>query len=164
MILPMTYFFRGLDRKKKGVFSSIVNRFRLHKRYILFDYFRKKYLNINKELNSKQDILNALKNFNSIIVGSDQLWNTNVQFENYFDDYYFLGFIKNPKIKKISFSSCFGDIKQKWKFKHLLSKQLLNFDHISVRNKFSQQIIKKLTKKKPPLTCDPTLRCDYKEF
>ena len=164
MILPMTSFFRGLDRKKKGTISSIVNRFRLHKRYILFDYFRKKYLNINKELNSKQDILNALKNFNSIIVGSDQLWNTNVQFENYFDDYYFLGFIKNPKIKKISFSSCFGDIKQKWKFKHLLSKQLLNFDHISVRNKFSQQIIKKLTKKKPPLTCDPTLLCDYKEF
>ena len=164
MILPMTSFFRGLDRKKIGTTKSIINRLSLFKRYRLFDQFRKNYLNINKKLNSKKDILDYLDNFNSVVVGSDQLWNTNVQFDNKFDDYYFLGFIKNSKIKKISFSSCFGDINQKWKFKKMFSKHLMDFNKLSVRNLFSQQLVKKLTGKKPQLTCDPTLLYDYKEF
>ena len=164
MILPMTSFFRGLNRKKTGITKSILNRLKLYKRYRLFDQFRKNYLNINRRLNNKQDIVNNLDNFNSIVVGSDQLWNTNVQFDNKFDDYYFLGFIKHSKIKKISFSSCFGDINQKWKFKKMFSRHLMDFNKLSVRNLFSQRLVKKLTGIKPSLTCDPTLLYDYKEF
>ena len=77
---------------------------------------------------------------------------------------YFLNFVK--KGTKISYAPSFGNKNQTLNKEQLrkLQKNLISFDHISVRDEWSQSFVNKLTKKQPNILIDPTMLLDYNDW
>jgi hypothetical protein len=106
----------------------------------------------SKVFKSKKELAESCNEYSSVIVGSDQLWlPSNIE-----ADYYTLNFV--PKyINKISYATSFGvsEIPKKYMNK---TKMFLNrIEHLSVREKSGQILIKKLTGKDAEIVCDPTM-------
>ena len=105
-------------------------------------------------------------NFEAIIVGSDQVWRP--QYTPFIGNY-FLNFIKNQEIKRISYSASFGV--DKWLFSKMeteeCSKEAKKFDAISVREDSAIALCKKKLGVDATLVLDPTLllrKEDYLEL
>ncbi len=143
---------------KKSIYHKIIGK--------EFTRFKKKYItNNNIEITSDKD-MNFLNNFNlsSIIVGSDQVWRYSVAKGVGYN--YFLDFITNKDIKKISYAASFGsdelsidnDVKEKLKI--LLS----DFDHISTRELSGVKIMKDEFNLQSKLVLDPTLLLNSEDY
>lgn len=95
-------------------------------------------------------------NFEAIIVGSDQVWRP--QYTPFIGNY-FLDFIKNEKIRRISYAASFG--KDEWQFSKIdtekCSKEAKKFDAISVREDTAIALCKKKLDVDATLVLDPTL-------
>lgn len=136
------------------------------KRWHLFERFLKEKLILTKEYKDWNTIKKDLPslNYDAIIVGSDQIWNT---FCVDFDWAYFLpGDIGH--VKKIAFSPSFGnEIPRMRSDGALISKiigYLNDFDSISVREENASEYLHQLLNKDVPFTADPTLIVDPSVF
>lgn len=97
---------------------------------------------VNKNIWSKS--FNLADNYNTYIVGSDQVW------RNWWNDretlgYYFLNFLKGRKLKRIAYAASFGkdnakDVMSKDDVEYV-SPYVKSFDHISVREKSGIDIL-----------------------
>ncbi len=124
-----------------------------------FDRFRKRHLNLTRRLSTAEDIKEATSNYDAVIVGSDQVWNTNITRDDYVQ--YFLGFIGD--VKKISYAADFGESHQDSNKRPLMEKMLSDFDHISVRTDLSRKMVKELCGRKAAIVLDPTFLTDFSE-
>ena len=98
--------------------------------------------------------------FNSLIVGSDVVWS---QFNDGIDNYKFLNFsCKN--VFKYSYAASFGNDFIPDENKKYLKKMLLKFDGISVREKSSINLLRKLGINNAVHSCDPTLLLSKDEW
>lgn len=122
-----------------------------------FDKFRENELNITKALNGKMFEMKA-ENYDGLIVGSDQVWNTGGGFRG---TYFFEG-IKNPN--KISYAACSGSDFYKDEHKERLTNAINDFNYISVRNNHTYNFVKRLTGQDSEIVCDPSILYDYKEY
>lgn len=107
------------------------------------------------------DRCNSLRNttYDLYCVGSDQVWNT----EGVFVDY-FLSNIPDEK-KRISFASSVAlSNNSPYLRKDLFEKYISKFDYISVREEESVEFIKRATKKDCRRVCDPTVLLDSKNY
>lgn len=116
--------------------------------------FMIKYLN-RGELISEKQISEYCKKFDTIIIGSDQVWSvTNHSKLIYFFDWTFNG-------KKIGYSVCSvyeePSFLNRLKIKHLINK----FNALSVRDITTQKFVYNTNKFYPPITVDPTLLVDF---
>ena len=100
------------------------------------------------------------KNYDMVIVGSDQVWNYNLTGD---DTFYFLDF-KNPNVKKASYAASFGLSEIDDKHKDRISAFLNDFDAISVREKTGADIASKMTGREVPTVLDPTLLFDKERW
>ena len=116
-----------------------------------FQYFANKFLKFSKPLLTKEDLKQISKEYDSFIVGSDQVWNYKI---TDFDKTYFLDFIKEAK--KNSYSASFGFDKLE-SHKKEYSILLNDFQNISVRELQGVNIVKKLISRKAEIHIDPTL-------
>lgn len=119
-----------------------------------FDGFRKRYLTDTCFLYPDL-ISNQTKNYDLFISGSDQVFNPRI---TDFDDNFFLSFCSD-KTKNHSYAASFGMQMENLteKERRFLSKNLMNFSHISVREKQGTQIVKALTAQEAQTHLDPTL-------
>lgn len=83
------------------------------------------------------------QDYNAFVVGSDQVWR--VEFTGGVGDNYFLDFVNDPKILKISYAASFGtDI---WKGSPQqtakIKKLIMQFNSVSVREKSGLELCKK---------------------
>ncbi|WP_338432718.1 polysaccharide pyruvyl transferase family protein [Clostridium tyrobutyricum] len=114
----------------------------------------KKYISISQ---LEQDKLK----YDTIICGSDQIWNIDIKD---FDYSYFLPFIKN--VKKIAYAPSFGgdnpirDVKTK----SVITNYLKDFYALSVRENKGKKILKQLTSKEINVVLDPTLLLTSKDW
>lgn len=144
-------------REYNNVNSSIINRIKFfnHKR----TYGKRFYplLGISDELNHNTDV-------DVLVIGSDEVFNcvqanTNV---GYSRDLF--GHNLNAK-KIISYAGSFGNttIKkiQDYQVEEDLRNDFLGFDAVSVRDKNSFEIVKRLGVNKPVINVDPVLAYDY---
>ena len=100
------------------------------------------------------------KEYDTIIVGSDQVWNYELTNDDLF---YFLNF-KKSNVKKVSYAASFG-LSQIDKVHADSIVPLLNdFDYLSVREKQAVKIIKENANIDVPVVCDPTLLLDKCEW
>jgi len=97
--------------------------------------------------------------FDTIIVGSDQLWLPS----NVVADYYTLSFVPY-NVKKIAYATSFGIGHIPKKYKSLYKKFLSRIDHLSARETSGQKIIKEFTGRDVQLVSDPTLLLDADEW
>lgn len=107
-------------------------------------------LTFTKELD-EDTIEENTKDFDAIIVGSDQVWSvTESQFLQFFIDWDFKG-------KKISYAACTVKERTSLLNRNKIKTLLKNFDSISVRDCTSYNFVKDLTELSPKITCDPSM-------
>lgn len=137
--------------KKRSIISRKLIRFVPHyKQKRKFKNFVKKYL-----IDNFDETNNTF-----YITGSDQVWNYNC---TGFDKTYFLDFVTDSRLKN-SYSASFGfdslsdEVKDEYKL--LLS----DYNLISVRENEGAKIIKDLINRDVPVTLDPTLLLNKKDW
>ena len=120
------------------------------------------YNNINTtKLMSANDIKsNKYSNYDMLIVGSDQVWNTDLL--NGFDDIYFLSFGDN--IEKASYAASIGKTYIDENYQEQISHALSDFKSISLREESGKKAISKLTNKELTVDLDPTLLLERNEW
>lgn len=100
------------------------------KRTKVFEKFVNKYLILSKLCKTLKDIEQLSKEYDVLISGSDQVWNTGIVSDDY-DDAYFLN-INNDNIKRYSYAASAGN---SWNENNIsiIANKLSNFDGVSVR-------------------------------
>ena len=117
----------------------------------LFDDFNQQFLPMTSIL-TKDELANKVKEYDAIIVGSDQVWNGVL---TGCDSTYFLPF-QNVNVKKISYAASFGrgiPNDDEWK---KIKVYLSQFYRISVRENNAAEIIRKKAGIECQIVCDPT--------
>ena len=127
-----------------------------------FIKFIKRYFKLSgKLLSSSTELEEIVKKYDKIVSGSDQVFNTEITYEDY---NYFLEFC-HDKDKKIAYAPSFGFSSFNLESKqNRISKLLLDFKYLSIREIQGQEIIKKLINKSVPIVLDPTYLLDAKEW
>lgn len=120
-----------------------------------FDSFRHDLL-IDDEFD--KDFATHVKKYDCIIYGSDQIWNTEI---NYDDPVYFGADFKGVKI---SFAASMGKVSPVEKQKEYVQKYLPEFQSISVREETTGRIVGELTGKETTTVCDPVFLLDKEEW
>lgn len=111
--------------------------------------------NISKGLYYKAK---ALKNYDYIVCGSDQIWNP-----EFAGHEYFFGTIAPPE-KRIAFSASFGVSEIPESKKEFYKKHLNEMKAISVREQAGVEIVKELTGRDATLLVDPTMMLSKEEW
>lgn len=144
--------------KRKGLKYIIKNAYFLlnyrtrKEKYNRFEKFICEKLEKSQvEYGDLQELEQAELPYSAYISGSDQIWNTA---PNDASMVYFLPFVKNGK--RIAYAPSFGQIGN-IKHKSEIEQYLKNYDSLSVREEFGQQLIRKMTGKEAPILVDPTI-------
>lgn len=158
-----------VNKKNKKNLNEIINKLLL--RFYMFFY--KKELNkknndlkniilnncqMTKHISCEKDYVEIANQFNTIIYGSDQIWNP-----DWFHPYYY-GYFDSIKSKLISYASSFGVNEIPLEKVGDLKIALTKFDSISVREENGLNIIKGILKKESTLVLDPTFLLDKKDW
>ena len=122
-----------------------------------FEVIRKEFIEnfqkISKETYDESNINLANKKYDLFVTGSDQVWNTKL---NYKDKNYFLDFVCDNQ-KRNSYAASFGTNKLKDEDEKEIKAQLEKFNHISVREEEGKKIVQDLINRDCKVTLDPTL-------
>ena len=140
----------------KVLINDGINEFKLHCET------NKRFNKMQKELDliSYNDAINKIDVF---IFGSDTIWNIDSSNILKLRDTVFGMKFKNKK--KISYAASFANSKlEKINVYSDIINGLDDFYKISVRDEYSFEIIKKISKNKPILVCDPTILLDKDNY
>ena len=137
----------------KGLIKWLLNANKEKRKRIKFDKFNLQYQKLSKTVYFKQNIEDANKEYNIFIVGSDQVWNMNL---NGKDTTYLLDFAQNNKTK-ISYAASFGYKKIPGEYLDITHNGISRIDAISVRETSGSSIVGKMVGKEPQVVLDPTL-------
>lgn len=143
--------------------------FKTLKGWIFVKYSRKKHLSfINKYCDLsptnpifKESLSDFSKDYDKIIVGSDQVWNPQYCEERPMR--YLLDFVECDK-KKASYASSFGISELPKEYEYEFRKYLNKFSRISVREENTQRILLNQLGIKSTIVLDPTLLLGKKEW
>ncbi|MBY8908370.1 polysaccharide pyruvyl transferase family protein [Salinicoccus roseus] len=150
---------------------TVYNKFKLLVKHILplniyrttvkkmnFMKFRKKELPLSeKTFKNAESFIKKIEDYRCIVVGSDQVWNPELQGE--IDKMYFLNFGKKY-VKRVSYAASIGKPEVSEKYLNDFIKSINKFDAISVREERSERFISKIVENKVEVTLDPTLLLD----
>lgn len=150
------------NEKKKYVFRVIKNVIKGNKR--IKDERLKRFEDFNKNIKFSRRTITAFSNikdkYDFFVVGSDQVWNSNI---GRLRDVDLLGFARDEQ--KIAFSASFGVSEISSKDKEKVEKEISKFKAISVREKVGENIIKKLTNRTDvEVLIDPTMLLNPEEW
>ncbi len=134
---------------------SLFNRKRSYKFY----HFRKKYLHQTKLFQDKDELRKAVTKYQSVIVGSDQIWAPNV-----FDSIYMLDFADGEKTHKISYAASIGLDEIPDDLSTIYQKLLSDFSFISVRESQGQKLLKDKCNTDARVVLDPTLLINVEQY
>jgi hypothetical protein len=136
------------------------NSYTIHKREP-FRLFIENFMKVSKKKSvTREELIEASGEYNSIICGSDQVWNLAC---TDMDDSFLLPF-ELRKTKKISYAASFGSDMLAEKHKEKYRKCLNDFSRISVREKSGVSIVKDLIDEDIPYVLDPSLLLSRKEW
>lgn len=146
---------------KQFVFFVIWDAFSWCRTSLHFRSFQKRYFKLSaKKFSTVADLENS--NYDALIVGSDQIWNSELT-GNRLDDFYTLNFANNIRKKKVSYAGSLSLEKLNSLEKTELMKRLCSFDSISVREKEVSCFFSKCGQKNN-LVLDPTLLLKKEEW
>lgn len=153
-------FLNETDQSLKTRLVQLIYFFGLKKKKKSFQNFLEKKLSLDGNKMILKDLTKLENKYDFFIVGSDQVWNTNI---THSDMSYFLNFINEQK-KKLSYAASFGVNRINEENKKEIENLLKNFNRISVREKQGVEIIKELLGKEVPCVLDPSLLINKKEW
>jgi len=134
----------------------------LKKRKEKFETFIKKHLKLSLLCSSDSAVEDCCGQYNLIVCGSDQIWNTNPKIK-YNSKVYFLNFPK--KQKRISYAASFGTnvIFENNKVKKEFLEYLATFDHLLVREENAVAFLK-TENLQAQKVLDPTLLLESSDY
>ena len=115
----------------------------------------------SRNIYSHETIQQCNSNYEIFICGGDQIWNGEMVGEHL--DVYTLQFV-NQGLKKIAYSPSVAILHMSKQVEDCLGKGLLGIDSISVREKSSLDILKRLSDKKIEVVVDPVLLLNKSEW
>lgn len=118
----------------------------------IFEEFVEKNFKISKEFYGYEALKEGIKEYEAVLLGSDQVWNP----LNFGSHYYTLEFVPD-NIPKITYAPSFGVSSIPKTQKKRTVEYLKRIEYMSVREKKGQELIKKLTGRDVPIVLDPTL-------
>lgn len=124
-----------------------------------FKDFVEKYIHCT-QLVSMHDIAEKTKQYDVIIVGSDQVWAPRMRVRSP----YFLDWTPSYTGKRIAYAPCCMTKQTRKDLFNKLSSALNKFDALSVRDKETQQFVYNLTKEIPIQVPDPTILYDFHDL
>lgn len=125
----------------------------------MFLQFKKEKFSLTKRAEKLSELSVMCREYNAVIVGSDQLWLP----VNIAADFFTLSFVPDG-VKRISYATSFGQSKLPGHIKNKARKFLEKFDAISVREYTGKKIVEELTNKKVSIVCDPTMLLSKTEW
>lgn len=142
-------------KKKIYIWEKLMEKYTNYK----FKKFKKSYMIINKDvIYGDSDIRRHKLNYNLYIVGSDQVWNTDITNKT---KSFFLDWVNN---NKISYAASFGKSNINEIEEKLIKEELVKFNRISVREKEAKEHIEKSIKRNVSLVCDPVFLMSSREW
>ena len=140
----------------KYIINWIRNPFRL--KYKALQKFLFENMNVSEKCD-KKSIKKVAQRYNIILVGSDMVWEMEIQGG---DLTYFLDF-DNDASKKVAFASSVG-FPWKDEDKKVIKPLLEDFKSIAVRETKSADWVEELIGGRPPVVCDPTMLLSQQEW
>lgn len=170
----ISFFYKGLIKKIIGRKDGIlfVER-KLNRDKIIVEQHVRRFINNNIHLTqpyyTKTDLSTFdIKNFNAVIVGSDQVWRIPYAYPDI--ETYFLDFIKGKQIKKIAYSASFGTDEIEFSDEQIkkCGELIKEFEAVTVREQSAIQLINNIykweCKTKPVHTLDPTMLLSKEDY
>ena len=156
-VKTIIYFFIPSKRRSFAVHS------RRKYRNTQFERFTKENITLTKMVCHPTDTIIKNHRIEAIIVGSDQVWRP--KYNQHIKDM-FLGFVKNPKIRKISYAASFGT--DEWEFSDsqtiMLQPLIRKFAAVSVRELSAVGLCKQHLGADAVQVLDPTLLLDKSDY
>lgn len=138
--------------------AKLPSRLRALKRKKVFDEFREKYLHLTSQrYHSNEELKQNPPEADVYIAGSDQIWNT--LFLNGRDAAFYLDFAPVTK-KRISYAASFATKEVVPEYREFVSRELMNFDAVSIRENNSLSLLKSLGAENGVAVCDPVFLLD----
>ena len=157
-------FYRGWNPFMEKRMERFKNRwFSLYygaRRRKIFDQAREDNISLSPFCHSAEETFNVVKDYDALVVGSDQIWNRSYTTS----PVYYLDFCKEFLGKKFSYAACCGHHDMPSGGLEQVRSALLQFDAISVRNQVTYEWVNRLTGVSPAIVCDPTLLYDFSSF
>ena len=152
---PKSCLFRLFSRPLKSIMSQ--------QKWNRFENFLEKVLNTSVECSDCDGVSKIIDelNIDTIIVGSDQIWNTACLD---FDESFLLPF--NQLNRKVAYAPSMGPDPEAMtvEYKKVFEKMLATFDFISVREERSSSFISQILGKEIPVVADPTLLIGEEDY
>lgn len=137
----------------------LLNNNNQKKVYNAFSKFYKEYMKFSRKVN-KDNVYGLNNDYDKFIVGSDQVWNLNLSYQ---DQNYYLKFV-DDNAKKNSYAASFGYNEVPEEYKEFTKNALSEFRNISVRENQGRDIIKAMLNRDASVVLDPTLLLEKKEW
>jgi ferredoxin len=122
------------------------------KRKRAFDHFTRDHFRLTRKCYSFEELRNMSREYDAVIVGSDQLWLP----VNIGGGYFTLGWV-DPSVRKISYATSIGLSHLDSFYLEKMHNFLDDYYAVSVRENSAAQLVKNATGKYPQVTCDPTM-------
>jgi hypothetical protein len=118
-----------------------------------FSGFIKNFLNVSgSPLRHGTDIPDK---YDTVIVGSDQIWRYNFKGRTGFDEVYFAKYPDSKRVTKLSYAASMGDRDPDAEGVEAMSGLLKNLDFVGVREEALLQLVKPYAAKPPVMVLDP---------
>ena len=122
-----------------------------------FQAFRQEFLPLSgEELRTHQGLIQAVSDYDTVVCGSDQIWNPVL---HGFDEGYFLSF---PEVtcRRVSYAASFGQDHVAEDVKPEMKRRLELFEAVAFREHSAQRLMQELTGVSAPLVLDPVFLLD----
>lgn len=159
-------YFKAFEWGNKNAWKSSLKRLFLYpssfsglnKKWHLFEDFLYKELHLTQEYNTVEQLYQAKFDYDLVIVGSDQIWNTDTK---ECTEAYFANFVNCPKV---SYAASFGPDVSHIKVA-FIRKHLKGFQALSVREEAGKQfLINNGLVDEVEIVCDPTLLLESQDY
>lgn len=159
-------YFKAFEWGNKNAWKSSLKRLFLYpssfsglnKKWYLFESFLRNELHLTQEYNTVEQLYQAKFDYDLVIVGSDQIWNTDTR---ECTEAFFANFVNCPKI---SYAASFGPDVSHIKV-DFIRKHLRGFQALSVREEAGRQfLIKNGLADEAEIVCDPTLLLESQDY
>jgi len=145
---------RIIGKKIRQKINKELNQ-KLSMRNDALEQWSKKMFKVSKAYENWDDITTGAHGYNSVVVGSDQLWLPS----NVMADYYTLNWVPED-VNKVCYATSFGIGRIPLKYETTYRIFLKRINHLSAREISGQEVIKHLCNREVPLVCDPALLLD----
>ena len=122
-----------------------------------FDRFKKDSWTFSKSCSSYEELSEVLQKYDSVVVGSDQVWN---RADRAVTLAYFLEESLAYRGKRISYAACCGQIDTPRHEIEKVAQSLSHFDSLLVRDAVTKEWVKKVCGHNATIVLDPTLITD----